>query len=152
MFIGCAPIIYHSKTQNTVEYEDFDAEFVAIKDEMEADQDLCCKFLMLGIEVEGHTNVLYDNNRMHIKSTITSSTLNKNHNSIAYHVVLWASDSKYLRVCFDIENDDMEDILTENLEKKKHNIFSSCIKWKEIGYLKHCDKETVVLQLLGNSC
>ena len=67
----------------------FDAALVGIKDTTEDNQALCYKLRMLVIEVEGETNVFFNNKGVCINSFILEQKINKNHNLVAYHEVHW---------------------------------------------------------------
>ena len=129
IFIGRAPVVWYSKRQNTVESAAFGAEFVALKQATEANRALRYKLRMLGIPVDRETNVFSDNQSVCINSSVPESTLKKKHNSLAYHAVRWAAAAGELRVCFEKGKDNLADLLTKNLEKVKHQRFSSCIMW-----------------------
>ena len=53
---------------------------------------------MFGVELDGPTKVLCDNNSVVLNSSKVESTLNKKHNSIAYHAVRWAVAAKTMIV------------------------------------------------------
>ena len=72
--------------QNTVEASTFGAAFIALKTCVEAIVHLQYKLRMFGIPLfEGPTNVMVDNKSVVMNSTMVELTLNKKHNSIAYH-------------------------------------------------------------------
>ena len=127
--MGRSPIIWFSKKQNTIESSTFGAEFVCLKQVTEANRALRYKLRMLGIPVDGHTQVFSDNQGVVLNATVPELTLKKKHNSIAYHAVRWASAAGELRVCFEEGKDNLADLLTKNLEKAKHSLFSQCILW-----------------------
>ena len=90
IFVNNAPIIWHSRRQNTVEASTFGSEFIAMKACIEAITHLRYKLRMFGIPVadEG-THIFCDNEAVVKNSTKVESTLNKKHNSIAYHYTRW---------------------------------------------------------------
>src|SRR6056300_696374 len=90
IFVNCAPIIWYSKRQNTVEASTFGSEFIAMKSCIEAITHLRYKLRMFGIPMTDEpTHVICDNESVVKNSTLVESTLNKKHNSIAYHYVRW---------------------------------------------------------------
>ena len=98
LFVMRAPIIWFSKRQNTVESSTFSSEFMAMKTCMEYIVALRYKLRMFGVELDGPTKVLCDNNSVVLNSSKVESTLNKKHNSIAYHAVRWAVAAKTMIV------------------------------------------------------
>ena len=97
IFVNSAPILWYSKRQNTVESSTFGSEFIALKACIEAITHLRYKLRMFGIPmVIDHetgkakaTEVMCDNESVVRNSTMVESTLNKKHNSIAYHYTRW---------------------------------------------------------------
>ena len=86
IFLNRAPILWHSKKQNTVEASTFGAEFIALKACIEAITHLQYKLRMFGIPLtDKPTHVFCDNESVVRNATLVESTLNKKHNSIAYH-------------------------------------------------------------------
>jgi hypothetical protein len=60
-YLNMAPIAWHSKKQATVETSIFGAEFVAMKQGMEALRGLCDKLRMMGVSVSGPSYIYGDN-------------------------------------------------------------------------------------------
>ena len=85
IFINRAPILWYSKRQNTVEASTFGSEFIAAKIAVETIEGLRYKLRMMGVQVEGPTNVFCDNESVVKNLTKPESTLKKKHNAIAYH-------------------------------------------------------------------
>ena len=77
IFLNRAPILWYSKRQNTVESSTFGSEFVAMKTAVEQTEAQRYKLRMMGIPVEGPTNVFCDNESVFINSTKPDSTLKK---------------------------------------------------------------------------
>ena len=63
-----APIVWHSKKQSTIETSMFGAEFVAMKQGMEALQGLRYKLRMMGVQING-TSYIYGDNMSVIHNT-----------------------------------------------------------------------------------
>ena len=85
MFVNRAPILWYSKRQNTVETSTFGSEIVAMKNAIELIEALRYKLRMMGIEIDGSTNIYCDNEAVTKNCSIPESTLKKKHHSIAYH-------------------------------------------------------------------
>ena len=79
-FCNCAPIIWVSKRQTTVESITFGSKSIAMKSAT-----LQYKLRMSVIPVEEATQVLCNNQAMVRNTTMPESTLKIKHNSIAYH-------------------------------------------------------------------
>ena len=63
----------------------FGSEFFAMRIAVELVEGLRYKLRMMGIEVDGPTNVFCDNESAVKNNTRPDSTLKKRHNTIAYH-------------------------------------------------------------------
>ena len=85
IFCNKAPIIWHSKRQNTVEASTFGSEFQAMKNAIELSESLRYKLRMFGVPIDGPTNVFCDNEAVYKNTSLPESTLKKKHHSIAYH-------------------------------------------------------------------
>jgi hypothetical protein len=69
ILVNCAPILWLSKRQNTVETSTFGSEFIAQKTAVEMVEGLRYKLCMLGVPMEGAMNVFCDN-----KSVVKNSS------------------------------------------------------------------------------
>ena len=87
IFLNSAPIAWRSKRQATVETSVFGAEFVALKQGIEALRGLRYKLRMMGIPISGPSYVYGDNMSVIKNSSKPESTLNKKSNQICYHAV-----------------------------------------------------------------
>ena len=126
-FMNGAPIKWYSKRQNTIESSTFGSEFVALKIAVEMNDGLRYKLRMFGIPIDGPTNGFCDNESVVRNTTVPESTLQKKHNSIAYHkcresVALGAIRIKHERGKFNCSN-----ILTKFLPAPAHVQCSRCI-------------------------
>jgi hypothetical protein len=61
ILVNRAPILWHSKRQNTVESSTFGSEFVAAKTSIEMVEGLRYKLRMMGVAIDGATSVFCDN-------------------------------------------------------------------------------------------
>lgn len=87
IYLNCAPVIWYSKAQSTVESSTFGSEFLALHVCVEMLEALCYKLRMFGIPIDGPANVFCNDKSIVTNATIPMSTLKKKHNSIAYHRV-----------------------------------------------------------------
>ena len=71
--------------QNTVETSTYGAELVALRIAIELIIEYRYKLRMMGIPIEGASQVLCDNKSVVLSTSLPSSTLKKKHNALAYH-------------------------------------------------------------------
>jgi hypothetical protein len=77
IYLNCAPIIWFSKAQSTIESSTFGSEFVAMHILVDMLESLRYKLRMFGIPIDGPSNVFCDNKSVITNSTILKSTLKK---------------------------------------------------------------------------
>jgi hypothetical protein len=87
VFMNMAPIAWLSKKQATVETSVFGAEFVAMKQGIEAVRGIRYKLRMMGVPISGPTYVYGDNMPVIHNTQRPESTLKKKSNSICYHAI-----------------------------------------------------------------
>jgi hypothetical protein len=87
IYLNMAPIVWFSKRQPTVESRVFGAEFVAMKNDIEACHRLRYKLRMMGMALSGPTFVYGDNMSVVHNTQRPESVLKKKSNSILYHAV-----------------------------------------------------------------
>ncbi|KAI2504499.1 hypothetical protein MHU86_9998 [Fragilaria crotonensis] len=104
IFCNRAPIMWHSKRQNTVEASTFGSEFQAMKNAVELVESLRYKLRMFGVPVEGPTNVFCDNEAVYKNTSLPESTLKKKHHSIAYHRCREAVAAQTVRVAKEVQD------------------------------------------------
>ena len=85
IYLNQALIAWYSKRQPTVESSVFGAEFVALKNGMEAIRGLRYKLRMMGVPISGPTYTFGDNMSVIHNTQWLESTLKKKSNSICYH-------------------------------------------------------------------
>jgi hypothetical protein len=85
IYLNCAPIMWYSKRQATIETSVFGAEFVAMKTGFDAVRGLRYKLRMLGIVLEKPAYCYGDNMSVIHNTQRPESTLKKKSNSICYH-------------------------------------------------------------------
>jgi hypothetical protein len=78
---------------------------------------------MMGIGIDGETNVFADNKSIVDKATIPESTLSKKHNSIAYHKCRECVASHAMWVAHEPGSDNLADGLTKFLARFKFLTF-----------------------------
>ena len=87
IYVNSAPVLWHSKRQGTVETSVFGAEFVAMKQALEASRGLRYKLRMMGIPIEEPTYIFGDNMSVIHNTQKPSSTLKKKSLAICYHFI-----------------------------------------------------------------
>ena len=115
IYINRALVTWYSKRQNTVESSTFGSEFIAMKTAIDLIESLRYKLRMMGIPVDGGTNVFCDNEAVVTNSTKPESTLKKKHNSIAYHRVREALAAGIARIAKEPGETNLADGLTKCL-------------------------------------
>lgn len=113
IYVQSAPILWFSKRQNTVETSTFGSEFVAAKIAVEMIEGLRYKLRMLGVEIEGSTNLYIDNESVVKSATRPESTLKKKHNAIAYHRVREAQAADVIQIGWVESGKNHADLLTK---------------------------------------
>ena len=114
-FVYSAPIIWYSKRQNTVEMSTMGTEFIAAKTATEMIQALLYNLCMMGIPIDGPTNMFCDNQAVVRNSTMPESTLKKKHLAICYHCVQEACASGMIQIAKEDGATNQADVLTKSL-------------------------------------
>ena len=132
---NCAPMIWHSKKQNSLESSSFGSEFVTMK--------ACCEHLVvhrhrlkiMGTPCEGPSHVYGDDLSVLYNTTMPDSTLKKKNQSIAYHLIREGVARAEWRTTHANALLNEADSLTKTLSEEKqkvfvrvilHRIFHSC--------------------------
>ena len=121
VFCNQAPILCHSKCQNTVEASTFGREFQAMKNAVELVEALRYKLRMFGVPVDGPTSVFCDNEAVYKNSTLPDSTLKKKHHSIAYHRCREAVAAGTVRVAKEGTKTNLSDLFTKLLPQSQRD-------------------------------
>ena len=129
IFINRAPILWYSKRQNAVEASTFGSEFIAAKVAVEMIEGLRCKLRMMGVQVEGPTNVFCDNASVMKNSTKPESTLKKMHNAIACHQVREVQAAGIVRIAKEDGETNLADVLTKCLLGPRLRELCSPVLW-----------------------
>jgi len=95
IYLNKAPIIWFSKAQKT---STFGSDFFALCVATELIKALRFKIRMMGVPLEGASNVLADNNTVIKNASIPSSTLQKKQNAICHHFVREAVVCDIMRI------------------------------------------------------
>ena len=115
LFVCCAPIIWYSKRQNTVETSTFGSEFIATKMVTEMIQALHYKLCMMGIPIDGPTNMFGDNKAVVRNSTMPESTLKKIHVANCYHHVQEVCALGMIQIAKEDGATNLADVLTKSV-------------------------------------
>ena len=97
VFINCAPILWYSKRQNTVETSTLGSEFLAMKTVSEAIVALRAKLHWFGVPINEPADAYADNETMVLYTRDFDTTPNKKHNAIAYHSCRQAVAAEVIR-------------------------------------------------------
>jgi hypothetical protein len=87
IFLSSEPISWLSKRQTTVETSVFGAEFVAMKQGIEALRGIRYKLRMMGVSIDGPSYIHGDNMSVIHNTQKPESTLKKKSNQICFHAV-----------------------------------------------------------------
>ena len=124
IFVNRAPILWFSVRQTTVETSTFGSEIVALKIAIEMVEGLRYKLRMMGIPIEGPTNMYCDNDSVVKNVTHPESPFKKKHNSIAYHKARECIAGKIIRIGKEPGETNIADLLTKLMGGVK--LFSLC--------------------------
>ena len=113
LFVNNTPVKWHSKRQNTVETSTYGAELVALRIAVETTMEFRYKLRMMGIPIQGPSQVLCDNKSVVLNTMLPSSTLRTKHNAIAYHRVREAVAAQIVRIRHIDGKENIADILTK---------------------------------------
>jgi hypothetical protein len=111
IYVNCAPIMWFSKRQNSVETSTFGSEFVAPKTATEMIQGLQYKLCMTGIPINGAARILCDNMSVVYNTTALESMLKKKRNAIAYHFVCECVAAKVIKIAYEPTDANLADAL-----------------------------------------
>ena len=120
VFANRAPIVWYSKHQNTVETSTFGSEFIDLRIATELIEGLRYKLRMLGVPLDGPTNVFGDNQLVINNATIPESPLKKKHVAICYHCLREACAAGVIRIAKEITDTSLADLMTKNLDRERH--------------------------------
>ena len=121
IFSNKAPILWHSKRQNTVEASTFGSEFQAMKNAIELIESLWYKLRMFGVPIDGSTNIFCDNEAVYKNTSLPESVLKKKHHSIAYHRCREAVAAETVRVAKEGTKTNLSDLFTKLLPQPRRD-------------------------------
>jgi hypothetical protein len=130
IYLNQAPITWFSKAQKTVATSTFGSEFVALRIAVELIEALRYKLRMMGVPLDGPTNVFGDNSSVITNATVPSSTLKKKHNAICYHRVREAVAAKIICITYIPTDQNLADILPKPLGGSKLHEFCKKILYQ----------------------
>ena len=130
MFLNGAPISWYSKRQNTIESSVFGSEFVALKIAIEKNEALRYKLRMMGVPIEGPSNVFCDNKSVVTNTTIPQSMLQKKHNMVAYHKVRESVAMGAVRIAHEKGKSNLSDALTKFLPMPTFRKCCHCMMYR----------------------
>ena len=123
IFINCAPITWYSKRQNTVEASTFGSGFIALRVGCEMNDGLRYKLRIMGVPIQGPTNVYCDNEAVVSNSSLVESTLKKKHLSVSYHKTRECGAKGAVRIGYESTETNLADtctkVLTGNNKRQK---------------------------------
>jgi hypothetical protein len=100
-----------------------------MKTAIELVEGLRYKLRMMGVPLDGETNVFCDNESVFKNSTVPESTLKKKHNAIAYHRTREAQAAGIIRIAWESGDTNIADLLTKLLPRPRMHELSKCIMW-----------------------
>ena len=115
IYINCAPIIWFSKRQNTVETSTFSSEIIALKIAVELVEGLRYKLRALGVELKGPARIFCDNEAVVKCTSFPESALKRKHCSVAYAKVRCAIAAGIVLLYYVESKMNLADLLTKVL-------------------------------------
>ena len=121
--------MWFSKRQNTVETSTFGSEIVALRIAVEMIEGLRYKLRMMGVPIDGPTNVFCDNESVVKNVSNPDSPLKKKANAIAYHKAREAIASKIIRIAKEDGETNLADLLTKLLPGPRLRELAGRVLW-----------------------
>ena len=100
-----------------------------MKQSIDLIESLRYKLRMMGIQLDGPTNLFCDNNSVVLNTTTPESTLTKRHNSIAYHRCREAQAAEIVQVTKEGTKTNLADILTKLLNGPRLRELTGKLLW-----------------------
>jgi hypothetical protein len=117
IFVNRAPVVWHSKKQNTAESSTLGSEIVALKYAIELLKSLKYKLRMLGVPLLGPADIFCDNEAVVINCSTPEPTIKKKHHSTAYHHNREAVASGIVRIAKEGSETNLADLFTKLLSE-----------------------------------
>ena len=128
IFMNISMIDWHTKKQSTVGGAVFGAEFVVMKQGVEALRSISYKLRMMGVEFSRPTYIYGDNMSVIHNNFKLESVLKKKSNSICYHFVRESVTMKECLTTHVPTLNNWADLLTEDLsEKNRRDLISGVL-------------------------
>jgi len=129
IYANMAPMIWFSKRQNTVESSTFGSEFIALRIATEKVKSFRYKLRMMGLKLDGPTNVFVDNESVVNSSMRPESVLKKKHVSIAYNLARESFAASIITVFGIPSEENLSDGFTKVLPIHKRKTIFGAIFW-----------------------
>ena len=129
IFLNMSLVYWFSKRQNTVESSTFGSEYIAARIAIEKIKALRYKLRMMGVPIQGPTNLFVDNESVVKASMNPESTLSKKHVSIAYHLTRESFAAGIVNLYFINSKDNLADLLTKVLPYRDRRDIFQCLFW-----------------------
>ena len=107
----------------------FGSEFIAMKTTIYQIEALHYKLQMIGVPLDSEMNVFCDNESVFKNSTLPESTLEKKHNSIAYHCTCEAQAMNMICMAWEKRETNLMDLLIKLLPHDQLHFLAQCILW-----------------------
>ena len=127
VFINMSLVYWFSKRQNTVEALTFGSEYIAVRIAIEKIKALRYKLKMMGVPLDGPSNLFVDNQLVVKASMNPESTLSKKHVSIAYHLTRESFAAGFVNLFFIVSKDNLADLLTKVLSHGDRRDIFRCL-------------------------
>ena len=85
VFLGCTPVTWYSKRQNTIEISTYSSELVALRIAVEKALAIRAQLRALGIKAEKPAIIFCDSQSVCCNMQLPSSTIKKKHQLVAFH-------------------------------------------------------------------
>ena len=103
-----------------MESSTYDSEMMAARIATEMTSAMRYRLRMLGVPIEGPAVMFGDNQSMVTNCSLSTSTLKKKHNAIAYHRVREAVAAEVINLVHVSSKDNVADIMTKPLGPQQH--------------------------------
>ncbi len=119
IFCNTAPVMAHSKRQNSAEGSTHGSELAAMRQAIDLVKGLRCKLRMFGIPAEGPTDVFCDNESVFKNVSVPESVLSKKQHSISHHAAREAVAAGIVRIAKENTLTNLSDVFTKTQNKPK---------------------------------
>ena len=113
LFVNSMSVKWYSKRQNTMETSTYGAELVALRIAEETMMEFSYKLRMMGVPIQGPSQVLCDNKSVVLNTSPPLSMLKNKHNTIASHRVWEAVAAQIVKVRHTDGKENIGEILTK---------------------------------------